>query len=94
MRDYEGSPTELGHILFPVLVCYFLPRVNSAGAKLLFICLRFYLFKAAHECLVYAHYCAIVIEFSTVVSCRENGYKFSAREKLITVLLYLMASSY
>ena len=87
------SAGKLGHVLFTVRIPQFLVR-SYASSELLFISVVLDLLKAAHQCFIYTHYRAIVVELSAVVGGRKDCHELSASKKLVAILLDLVASCY
>ena len=56
--------------------------------------MRLNFLEATHEGLIYAHDSSVIIEFATVVGGRKYCDEFAPCEKLVSVLLHLVATRY
>lgn len=50
--------------------------------------------EGAQQCLIHAHHCTSIIEFTAVVGCGEEGHEMSLREKFIPILHNLGSGMY
>ena len=49
--------------------------------------------ERTHECVINTHHCARIVEFTTVIRCREERYQLPLRKELVAVFDYLMSST-
>lgn len=73
--------------------CYRPTTAHTAIVVLLFLLRWFQDLERAEQRFVNRHHCAGIVEFSTVIRRREQGYQLSLGEKLVSVFDNLMRSA-